>query len=393
MAAIADPIPHTTVLVCGPNLRSIADPIAGWTNIDATLRHNAVSSGQVVTPADERLVAAATSPGARMVIVHEGAILISGPIEATDEVRTRRRSVLTIDFADHLALIADRVAYPNPAVPHAGQDVPHWAGNGVAETLMRDLVYLNVGQGALVERRRVGLTVGPSNGSGETVDFKALPYEPLGDALRRLALAGGGLGFRAVQDGLTYAFEVFVPRDRSRKVRYSEHLGNVEQLQIRRESPTATVAVVGILVPDDDDPDDEEEPPIVREVTNPEALAAWGRSETWVSQPKDADEERQTQAGNEALDAGGPKVGVIVTARDGPGQKYGVDYIVGDYVGVQLGNDQVLQELVTEVRVSITPKEGAVFTPKVGTGEASVNSRTAAALRDMDRRIGRNERS
>lgn len=377
--------PATAVLVCGPDLKPITDPVAGWTNIDVILRHNEVSSGAFTVPGDVALKTAVATPGARVVIMHEGSILIGGPVEVAEEVWERDgEGLVNVTFADHLAGVAGRQTYPNPLVDHPLQNVPHWAATGEAETIMRDLVNLNAGPGALTHRRIPGLAVGSSGGAGESITFISKAYEPLTDALRRLAIAGGGLGFRIVQVGLGLRFDAFLPRDRSKAVRYSVALGTVDGLTIRRESPKATVALVGIL--------DEDALPVVGERSNTPAVDGWGRLETFVTVPRDVDVEQVNQAGNEALTENGPKVGIVVQAQDRPGQKFGVDYVVGDYVGVELGNGQAIKELVTEVRLSITPKEQTLIVSKIGTGDVSVNSTLAASLRAMDRRLGRIER-
>ncbi len=385
MANGLDNAADTTVLVCGPDLKATAPPVE-WTSIDATLRNNEVSSGSFTAQADAELVNALTADDARVVVIHEDQVLISGPVEVPEEVWVRDGlGQITAGFSDHLSLIAGELAWPNPALPLTGQDRPFWTATGAAETLMRDLVNVNVGPGALVARRIPGLTLATSGSAGLSVAFKALPFEKLGEALRRIALAGGGLTFGIRQVGRGLVFDADAIRDRSQQVRYSIQLGNVDGLVIRREAPTATVAVVGHLSDDD--------PPIVREVVNTPALDAWGRREVWVSVGDDATEAEIAQAGNEALADGAPKIGVVVTGADGPGQHYGVDYLVGDYVGVELGNRQTLKEIVTQVHVAITPREGAKFTPKIGTGDVVGSTATSNAIRAMDRRIGRLLRS
>lgn len=386
------PIAETSILICGANLKPIGDPVTGWTSIDVTLKHNEVSVGAFTAPASLGLLDVVSRPGARVVVNHDGRILISGPIEVGDEAWVRDGlGQVQINFADHLALIAGRVAYPSPALAATAQTAETWNATGPAGTLMLNLVNVNAGPGALSPRQWPGLAIAASAGLGNTVDFEAQTFEPILDALRRLSVAGGGVGFRVVQIGRTWQFQVFTPRDRSGHVRYSIQLGNLNGLRGRREAPTATVAIAG-FVPRRD-AGDPPAPPVVREVVDtPAVTAGWGRLETFASASTGADNDAMDQAANAAIAEKAEKVGIVVDALDGPGKQYGLDYIVGDYVGVELGNGQAITDLVTQVQVQIT-SAGAVIAPRIGTGEVATSSATSAAMRAMDRRIGRLERS
>ncbi len=373
------------ILICNRDLVSIGQPVTSWTAIDLTVKFNEVGVGSFDAPANDDLIRAIRTPDSRVVVLDRSEVLFSGPIE-TYELAWQRdgRGTVKVNFSDHLALVAERLAYPNPALPPNLQDVVAWHATGPADTLMLSAVNLNAGPGALVARRVPQLTVATAAGVGGSIDLLAKRMEPLTELLRRAAIAGGNLGFRVDQVGRQLVFSVYIPRDRSKHVRYAQKLGSVRSMTVRHETPEATVALVagsgeGISRP-------------MREVVDPDTIATgWRRSEIWVSQDDELTDPALDQAGADALAEKVEKVGITLDVDDQPGRTYGVDYRVGDYVGV-LCYGAAVKELVTQAHIVITPKEGRVVTPTIGTGQTTADSGLANALRRVDRRVGSIER-
>ena len=247
---------------------------------------------------------------------------------------------------------------------------------------MRSLVNLNAGPGALTERRIPRLILGAANGIGATVPVTTR-FEPLLDVLRRVADAGGTLNFAVQQVNTDLVFTVTLPRHREAQVRYSRDSGNIETLSTAPQAPAATVALVGGSGEGISRP--------VREVISADA-APWGRMEVWVSQPDSNDDPQLDQAGRDALADGAEQLGLSVTALSRPGQAYGVDYQVGDYVGVVAGSGAAIAELVTAVRIEASPEEAEKITPTIGEGSTK-DSDVIRAVRAVERRVGQMERS
>lgn len=382
-----------TLLVCDASLAAVADPVTSWTNIDCTIKHNDTGAGTFTAPASPALVDAVTTPGNRVCLIRDGRIFSSGPIEkpgsykwsASKDGRTGLGEV-TVAWADNLALVARHLSYPNPALAATAQDTDKYTATGVnAETLMRTLVNVNCGPGALAARQEPALALGTVAGVGSNVNLSTR-FEPLGDVLRTVALAGGSLGFRIREDRTSaqLLFEVFAPVDRTASIRFSRDLNNLRELSTDPDAPTATAALVG--------GDGTGAARTIIERTNVSA-AAWGRSETWVNQAGDADTTQMQQAGDKALSDGAEKVRLTVVAVDTPAQTFGRDFWLGDKVSVLLPTGAQVADIVSAAHLTATPTDGVVVAPTIGTDTAASDDPTLQMIRDMERRVGRLERS
>lgn len=131
-----------TILLADRNLSYVADPILNWISIDVTLKFNEPSSGHFVIPAWP-WVADQVVAGRRVTIIrnlgaeydYQSQLLISGPIEEvleerSDDGENSGFGVLTVHFADDLAQIATRLAYPDPAQQPSAQTTDRWQFTG-----------------------------------------------------------------------------------------------------------------------------------------------------------------------------------------------------------------------------------------------------------------------
>lgn len=375
----------TTVLITDEQLRLIADPVETYTTLDVHLKHNQVSTGEFAAAASSKLMSAVTQPNARVLVIREGTYLIGGPIERPGAYKWERDGpgTVTVGWADHLALIGQKLVYPNPDLTEPAQTATHFDRTGNAETIMRDIVNLNCGLGAVAARRIPRLTVAPANGVG-TITTVSSRFEPMLDVLRKVALTGGGLGFRVKHTSARdLAFEVFAPPNRSKQLVYSADRGNIYSLTTDPQSPKVTVALVG------GSGEGISRPIIV--VHDLAAEARWGRMEQWVSQDDSLDDPVLQQAGEVALLDGGETIGLSVTALDHDGQRYGVDYHLGDLVGVELGYGPPIVDIVSAVDFKISADGGEQITPTIGTGAQKARE-VVETLRSISRRLGRTER-
>lgn len=380
------------IVITGPDLKPLTDPFPSWSQIDVTLAFNEVGVGTFTHPAIPRLLNV-VKPGNRVAIYRNGATLISGPIEKPGKYRwaaadqsTGGVGVVTVAFADNLARVVDHITYPNPAVASTAQTVDYWTRTAVnAETVLRDLVNLNAGPGALTARRVTGLALGTVAGVGGPVTVTTR-FDQLGDVMRYVAQAGGNLGFRVRETGGQLLFEVYAPVDRSKSVVFSRQLGNLRELATDPEAPVATAAIVGGV--------GSGASRLVVERTNATALAAgWPRSETFVNQSGVSDTTGLQQYGDQALADKAEKVGLSAVAVDTPAIRYGVNYGLGDRVGVVLATGVMVTDIVRTVRVQISPTEGEQITPTIGATDTTTDAATVAVIRDMLSRLGRLERS
>src|SRR5699024_10521883 len=151
-----------------------------------------------------------------------------------------------VEFAgvSDLVHVADRLVYPNPALPGASQTSDaYYKRNGPAETVIRDMVHASADTGAIAARRVDGFTVTSSQGRGSTVSTN-LRYKNLLEEARTLGRLGG-VTFDAVQEqDARIVFRFRVPVDRSRSVRFTDRNGGVADGSYSLAAPTATVVLV-----------------------------------------------------------------------------------------------------------------------------------------------------
>ncbi|MFI7069545.1 siphovirus ReqiPepy6 Gp37-like family protein [Micromonospora sediminicola] len=385
-----------TVLVTGRDLSVIGDPIAHWTDLDVTLRFNEPDSGTLTAPADA-LTVDQLAPGNRLVVMrnpapalgYPGEIVAAGPIEDVDHAWSidgePGPGSTSVSFASDLASVVAEIAYPDPAKAITAQATARRKFTATnAEAVMRALVSENVGPTALAARRIPGLALGPLAGVGGNVTA-GFRVDPLGDALRAVALAGGGLGFRTRQAsvGAGILFEVYQPRDLRGQVRFSRGLRNLLGYRYALGAPTASVAIVG----------DGSGEGTLRKFyeRSSSAAASWGRTVAFVDRRDTADAAEIDQALTEALAEGGASAQLETTTVDTATQRYGVHYGLGDLVSVELNTGVVVADVVRSVNISATPNGGETTTAFIGTQSASTDPAYVRHLRNIARRLGRLE--
>lgn len=376
------------VVITGPNLVPLTDPIDSVTGIDVVLRDNDIGSGSFTAPAYPRLMSV-IAPGNRVRIDRGNQVLISGPIRkpgalswSTSDPTQGGPGMVSVTFDDNLAYLSGRLTYPTPAAAAAAQTADYYTATGTnAETLIRTIVNVNAGPGALVARRVPGLVLGAVAGVGSLVNVTTR-FQPLPDVLRTLAVAGGHLQFRITDTGAALSFAVTARRNLAAgpgTVRFSRYLGNLIAYQTDPDAPTATVAIVG-------GEGSGATRLIVERSTS--ATATWGRIETFVDQSGVSDTTGLNQYGDAALADAAEKVAVTVTAIGAPGAVFGVDYQLGDLVGVDLVTGVGYVDAVTAVSYKWSPDGGEVTQPTIGGTDPHVDTPTVTALRNVVRQLG-----
>jgi hypothetical protein len=378
-----------TILVTDQGLDVVGDPIACWTTIDVTLRFNEPGSGLFTVPGYE-WIREQMAPGCRVVVIRDQRILLAGPVEKwlferSDDGDNAGDGTLTVNFSDDLALVVARQTYPNPALTPALQTTDSWTNTGNAELALRALVDGNAGPGALVDRQVPQLILGGVAGVGTSITSTAQRMEPLGDVLRRVALAGGGIGFRTRQSGPQILFEVYQPLDMSNQVVFGFGAGNLKYVGYEVVAPTATAAIVG----GQGDGADR----FVTERVNAGAQASWGRMEILVNRPGTDPAADLNAAGDEALADGAETARLPTSTSDTPFQRYGVDYDLGTKVSVESWPGSMISDLVSTVHIQAWPTSGEYVSCTVGSQAENSDPAWIQRMRALDRRIGYLERN
>lgn len=377
------------ILVTDKNLAVVGDPIACWTSIDVTLRFNEPSSGMFIAPGYS-WIREQMAPGYRIVVIRDQKILIAGPIEKwlyerSDDGENAGAGTLTVNFADDLALVVARLTYPDPTLAPSAQVTDNWTFTGNAEVALRTLANLNAGPSALIDRRVPTLALGALANAGTTVTAKAERMERLGDVMRRIAKAGGGLGFRTRQVGQQILFEVYEPLDRSYEVIFAFGAGSLKYVAYEVVAPTVTAAVIG--------GQGEGADRFLTERVNSGGQSAWGRMETLVNRPGNDPADELNAAGDEALADGAETARLPTTTSDTAFQRYGIDYDLGTKVSVESWPGSMITDVVATVHLQAWATANEYVSATVGSQAENSNPAWIQRMRAIDRRIQYLERN
>jgi hypothetical protein len=406
---------YTLLITSADGSTVLCDPIGtsdpasgkpGHTAIDIKPRHNNAGTGSFTVAALPAIMAAVNTPDARVVVrraLEDSSGLVdvemSGPIETpangyqADQDGADGPGTVTVGFTDDIAILADRLVYPNPAQSANGQTSAKYTLNTTnVETAIWDLVNLNAGPGALLARRTPGLSMLAKLGlyPGVTITKSWTRDTILTDALRdvdkaaKTAGAALGVGFRVVQVGAGLQFQTYQPADFSSKIVFSRPMGNVSALDYTLTAPTVTVALVGDATAGVGR--------VILELPNTAALTAgWRRREAFIDARGANNATEMTTAGNQALTDGAPKTRAAVTAIETPQMRYGYDYGRGDLVSVQpYPGGPFVTATVLGANITVTPDKGEVINPVIGTDDAGVNvDAKDAEIRALWRALGK----
>jgi hypothetical protein len=384
------------LLVTDRNLNFIGDPIATWTTIDLTLRFNEVSSGQFTTPGYP-WIRQQLAPGNRIVCIRRAlgvaSVILAGPIESTkyersDDGENSGDGKLTVTWAEDLAWIFGRLAYPTTTAVADSNLAENWVWTGNAELGMRNFVYHQAGPGAIGSRRVPYLDLGNLNNAGTVLNNYKSRWQKGGDVLRDMARLGGNLGFRTYQSisQRKILFEAYSPRNLTGQVRFGFGIGNLKYVSYETKAPEATTAVVG------GQGDIAAEKKSIERSSEVDELR-WGRLETLVSRNGNVTvAELEAEATKELSDSG-EQVLLNTVAADTADQRFGIHYGIGDRVSVEIWPGYEVSDLVKLVHVQVFPTAGEVVTTTVGSQAASYDDAVIDQLRAFDRRVGHLERN
>ncbi|MGW0821841.1 siphovirus ReqiPepy6 Gp37-like family protein [Streptomyces sp. NPDC002845] len=365
-------------------------PLADWTSLDVTIRFNEPGSGSVELVAHP-YVMDQLQPGNRLVVIRDGAIWMAGPLEIPQDFSwgvssegERPPGKVTVNISDDLARPAGYVTWPDPAAAWSAQpDTAYQLTSTNAETILRTLVNLNCGPAAIAARRIPNFALGGVAGVGTTTSVNTR-FEGLLATCRRVAIDGGGLGFRTRQTATQIEFEVYQPADLTSTARFSEGLGNLRAVTYKQSAPTVTHALVT--------GSDQATPRAYVEVADTAAASAWWRVEQLVNGTADDDTNGElTQDGNEALAGGAAPVELATVTVDTEGLRAGVDFGLGDRVTIALPTGVEVADVVRSIHLQATPTAGEYVTSLVGSPEATSDPQMVRLVRELGRRLGRLE--
>jgi hypothetical protein len=377
------------VLVTDRTMQVVGDPIACWSSLDVTLKFNEPSTGMLTAPGYD-WIRDQFRPGARVVVLRNGQTLIAGPVEKTlwersDDGDNAGAGNLTVNFSDFISLIASRQTYPDGALAPSAQVLDNWTWSGNAESALRTLVNWNAGPSALPDRQIPQLLLGATAGVGTSVTAAAERMEPMGDVMRRIAVAGGNIGFRTeLTPANQVEFQVYQPPDLSQEAIFGFGYGSLKYIAFEQTAPTANAAIVG--------GQGEGADRLLIERNNSASAEAWDRREVLVSRPGNDPTADLEADGDAALADGAETIRVATSVADTPFLSYG-DYHIGSIVSVETWPGSMLTDMVVTVHFQVSAGAGEYVSATVGSQAANSDPLWVQRIRALDRRIAYLERN
>jgi hypothetical protein len=298
---------------------------------------------------------------------------------------------IILSGADYLAILANKIAYPNPAAAWASQTAG--ATDAVSamklETAIKHYVNLNAGAGALAARRHGLLDIATDAARGAnisyTVKFAANFSLNLMDILRTMINnAGGptGMALKISRNGHRLLFDIYVPRDLTHKAWFSQDLGNLTSVNLSLTDPTCTDALVRGSASF-----------VSRTAT---ARTQWNITEQYIDQSSDSDANNLAAAAQTALLTGAAGPTLSATPTDSPFLTFGRDYYLGDLVTVEVVPGVSYSDVVSSVVITADPSQDPAMSvvPNLGRSadatstDSSIIGQLTARIKSLEKRLG-----
>lgn len=393
-----------------------------WQKLDATLTFNAVGAFTLDLPATARnwqlITFDAQGEFKPVVLYVDWNGVFQVPLLAeqwnhsltVDDQAGIVTETITLAGADMLALLANRVCYPNGTLAWTAQTTTPRVATGAAETVIKTLVTENTLTAGDTARRLPNFAVATDLGRGGTVTYTVTPPVPsstapaasntatlgasLMDMVRSVAaqsLTGASVTLSSGQ----LVFDCYIPRDLTAKAVFAVSLGNLRSDQLSDAAPTADVALLqsGAAV----------SPFSLHAASGSAAADPLRRAEQYSDQTSTTAAADLTQSYTDVLTQGGSQHQLSVTAVDTPYLRFGVDdppvqgYLLGDKVTVAINDGVAYPDIVSAVQLTadatgesytetVTPTIGSAY----GSGaDQTAVSQLAARVRQIQKQLQR----
>jgi len=329
----------------------IGNPVA----LEATIRHNLVSTLRMSVALDHKAVTELMADGARLRVTFKGEHLISGPVTAEEIESNGVSGLYTVTVEDDFRVLREVLGWPVPGSAigsQSGAEYRTYTGN--AETIVKTAVTENG-----VTRLAVpGLTVATSLNRGSTIPGGVpLRMHPLMDQLFP-AVEDAGLGVTVRQSGASLVLDVYEPATFPRTL--SVNGRTLKQVTMTRARPTASRVVIG--------GQGEGTARKFLALTDTARETQYGmKAETFQDARDDNTDAVMYARGQEALDERGPKNGVSITLAGSGIFQYGPGgFHVGDRVPVRVADGIVITEVIRECTLKWVSAGYASTEPAIG---------------------------
>jgi len=404
--ALNPPLPYTppqagsqeSVLVQFYNSSLVALGPLQFVTLTAQLYYNAVGSWSMVVPYSDALWAQMMAGDFIVEVNWRGLFVFGGKCEQpgyTDSIpgsRSGSGSVngpfITLSGADYLGLVANRIAYPNPAVAWSAQTAG--ATDPVSsvrlETAIKHYVNLNLGPGAIAARKNSLLDIVADSSRGNLVSYTVKFLQDLSlnlmDVIRALiAQAGSAMGVQVYRSGKRLKFDVYVPRNLSGKAWFSRDLGNLTAVSLSLTDPTLTDSLVRGSTT------------FIQKTAA--ARTALNAIEAYTDSSGETDANNLNATAQQALAAGGFGPSIDATVADIPFLTFGRDYYLGDIVTVEVRPGVTYQDVISSVTLTADPSADPVYSvvPSIGNSanatatDQKVIGQLTARIRALEKKL------
>jgi hypothetical protein len=374
-----------------------------FVNIDATINHNAVGAYTVMVPYTDDLWDQIHAGDFIVRIGWRGLFTFGGKCEqptyssslpgaSGGNAGGLSGQFITLSGADYLAIVANRIAYPDPTKPWSGQlaNSSSVVVNAPLETAIKYYVNSNMGPNAISSRVHPLLDIAADQGRGPaviySVNFHSGQSLNLMDVIRAMiAKTNSKMGVRVTQNGSRLLFDVYMPVDKTGTAWFAESLGNLTSINFSLTDPTCTDALVQGATPmlKHDGTADPSSPSFI-EVANPST--SWTKVEQYTDDTAESNSDNLDTTARNALYTGSMGPNMAVTATESPFLVYGRDYSVGDIVSVSVraATDNTpevyYQDVVSSATLTCDATQQPIMNvvPVIGNAtDPSVNPKTA----------------
>ena len=361
---------HYDIFIRDKNFKRIGQ-LTNHSQMTFVPRFNAVGFWGTIIPTNSNDAALLTLGGG-VVIQRDDNVVFAGPARAFERIWDADNDNLVIGGPCDNIFLTNRRAVPDPT----GFDFTaysHDERTGVASTIMIAYVDYNIGPNANAARKITGLTLAADPAVGESITGKAR-FHDLTKFLASLALEGGGLGFKLVDN----VFTAFMPEDKTAEVIFSKELRNLTSFNYKIETPKGNF-IWGGAGGDGTDR-------TFRIAQNSASIIEHGRIEDFYDyRSAGTDTIELTSKMNARLDSFAASKALSLVAVDLEGMEYGEHYNVGTKVTVKT-ETETIEDIVREVTITLEEEAGEVVIPVIGTPESrakQLDSDVAKKVRDL----------
>ena len=345
-----------------------------YESCEVRARANDVSTWSVTLPSDTDAGAWFLSDSfARLEVAVDGVAWRSGPVTHLERSVEIDGDMLQVSGVDDTIWLQRRNAHPQPATPAPPYSTTAYdVHTGNVAAVLAELVRVNAGPSATVDRRVPGLAVPVPAPAGPAVTVSARWQNLL--TLCQDTARPAGLLF----DVVDLTFHAYAAQDRG--AIFSAGLETLGAWTMVAEAATANKVVVAGAGTGS--------ARLIREASSPGSVATWGLAESFQDRRDTSDVAELDKAAAETLAAGIRPTTVVFTPIDTPGQEFGHDWSLGDLVTVRAGGLTVYDQ-VREVHVSLN-EQGVTIIPSVGAPAGDLA--LFRSLAGLDRRVRQLER-